>query len=156
MRIEGFKLLPAKEKEEYLNNLFKKTLDLNQEGVTISQIKDGTGLTYSTIWHHLEMLSSTCQCQKISRGNLDIYYPPGNISILEECFDTKGKARYIISALVNEHGHFVCLHEKKLNRVGTYTIISGITVPIELIGEIIETIKNVKIAHLDAKAKNEK
>ncbi|MBI2134816.1 hypothetical protein HYU09_02420 [Candidatus Woesearchaeota archaeon] len=71
---EAFKTLPAKEKEEYVSNLLKKILELNPEGITISQIKEATGLTYSTIWHHLEILSCTAQGHKISRGNLDVYY----------------------------------------------------------------------------------
>ena len=70
---ESFKTLPAKEKEEYLSNSLKKILDLNDDGVTISQIREATGLNYSTIWHHLEILSCTAQAHKISRGNLDVY-----------------------------------------------------------------------------------
>ena len=81
---EAFKTLPAKGKEEYLSNLLKKILDLNPEGVTISQIKESAGLTYSTIWHHLEILSCTAQGKKISHGNLDVYYPIGNMSHLND------------------------------------------------------------------------
>ena len=69
--------MPAKEKEEYMSNLLKKILELNPEGVTISQIREATGFTYSTIWHHLEILSCTAQGHKISRGNMDIYFPSG-------------------------------------------------------------------------------
>src|SRR3989338_3415233 len=81
---EAFKTLPAKEKEEYVTNLLKKILDLNEDGITISQIKEATGLTYSTIWHHLEILSSTAQAHKISRGNLDVYYHNGIANYLNE------------------------------------------------------------------------
>ena len=81
---DSFKTLPAKEKEEYVNNLLRKVLELNPEGITISQIRDATGLVYSTIWHHLEILSCTAQGRKISHGNMDLYFPAGEIDNLKE------------------------------------------------------------------------
>ena len=139
---ESFKSLPAKEKEEYLSNLLKKVLELNTEGVTISQIKEATGLTYSTIWHHLEVLSCTAQCHKISRGNLDVYHHHGKSSHLND-YD-KGKARYSISIVENDKRKFVCIHEKRENRLGNHTVCSGIDIPFELIDELIDTISKVK------------
>ena len=139
---EAFKTLPAKEKEEYLSNLLKTVLELNPEGITISQIKEATGLTYSTIWHHLEVLSCTAQCQKISRGNLDVFYPTGNINHLND-FD-KGKVRYAISTVENDKGKFVCIHEKRENRTGNHTVCKGIDIPFELINDFIAELTKVK------------
>jgi DNA-binding transcriptional ArsR family regulator len=139
---ESFKTLPAKEKEEYLSNLLKKILELNREGVTLSQIKEAAGLTYSTIWHHLEVLSCTAQCHKISRGNLDIYYPTGKSTHLNDY--TKGKVCYSISTVENNDGKFVCIHEKRENRMGNQTVCSGIQIPLELIDDFIKTFSKVK------------
>jgi len=141
---EAFKTLPAKEKEEYLSNLLKKILELNPEGITISQIKEATGLTYSTIWHHLEVLSSTAQAHKESRGNVDVYYPSGNSNHLNEY--SKGKVRYAISTVENDKGKFVCIHEKRENRLGNHTICKGIDIPIELIDSFIEELSKIKKA----------
>ena len=141
---ESFKTLPAKEKEEYMKNLLKNILKLNPDGVTISQIKDDTGFTYSTIWHHLEVLSCVAQGRKISHGNLDVYYPIGNVSILAEYLHTKGKARYIISKLENEKGNFVGIHEKRQNKMGNYTICKGIAIPVELIDVFVKAFNKVK------------
>src|SRR3989344_5442048 len=77
---EAFRILPAREKEEYVSNLLRKILEINADGITISQIKDSTELTYSTIWHHLDVLCCTAQISKLSRGNLDIFYPAGSLS----------------------------------------------------------------------------
>ena len=139
---ESFKTLPAKEKEEYLRNLLIKILELNPEGITISQIKEATGLTYSTIWHHLEVLSCTAQCNKISRGNLDIYHNTGKANHLNEHND--GKVVYSLSTVENNKGKFVCIHEKRENRMGNQTICKGIDIPFELIDEFIETLTKVK------------
>ena len=139
---EAFKILPAKEKEEYLSNLLKQILDLNSDGITISQIKEATGLTYFTIWHHLEILSCTAQARKISRGNLDVYYSPGREEHLNEF--QKGKAKYLISRVKHNEGNFVCIHEKTENRSGNHTVCSGIAIPVELIDSFIETLRKAK------------
>ena len=139
---EAFKTLPAKEKEEYFSNLLKKILELNPDGVTISQIREATGLTYSTIWHHLEVLSCTAQAHKISRGNLDIYYHNGISTHSNEY--TKGKAKYAISTVKNNDGNFVCIHEKRENRMGNHTVCKGIAIPHELINEVITELEKVK------------
>ena len=139
---EAFKSLPAKEKEEYAKNFLSKILELNPDGITISQIKDATGLTYSTIWHHLEVLSHTAQAHKISRGNLDVYYPFGKTTPLKD-FD-KGVVRYSLSLVQDNEGNFVSIHEKRQNRLGNHTVIRGIAVPIELIDNLINEFSRIK------------
>lgn len=143
---EAFKTLPAKEKEEYVGNLLKKILELNPEGITISQIKEATGLTYSTIWHHLEILSCTAQGHKISRGNLDVYYPSGKVSHLNDY--NKGNVQYSISTVQNSEGNFVCVHEKRQNRLGNHTITTGVSIPVELIDNFIAELNKVKNSNL--------
>ncbi len=139
---EAFKTLPAKEKEEYLRNLLKKILELNPEGCTISQIKEATGHNYSTLWHHLEVLNHTAQAHKISHGNMDVYHHIGQHSHLNEY--RKGKALYTISTVENSEGRFVYIHEKRENRLGNHTICKGITIPFELIDDLMRTLQGVK------------
>lgn len=139
---EAFKSFPAKEKEEYINNLLKKVLEINPDGVTISQIREVTGLTYSTIWHHLEMLSSTAQSRKISRGNLDVYYPVGEVAHLND-YD-KGKVRYTLGTVKNVEGSFVSIYEQRENRLGNHSVCKGIAIPVELIDNIIEALSKAK------------
>ena len=139
---ETFKSLPAKEKEEYVRNILKKILELNPEGITISQIKEATGLTYSTIWHHLEILNSTAQGNKISRGNLDVYYPNTNVSHLND-YDNS-KVKYSVSTMQNNEGTFVCIHEKRENRAGNYTVCKGISIPVELIDKLVNELGKIK------------
>ena len=139
---ESFKTLPAKEKEEYVNNLLRKILELNPEGITISQIRDATSLVYSTIWHHLEILSCTAQGSKISRGNMDVYYPAGKISHLNDF--NKGNANYDLSTVENSEGKFVRVFEKRQNRLGNHTVCKGINIPVELIGNFITVLNKVK------------
>ena len=139
---ETFKTLPAKEKEEYISNVLKKILELNPDGITISQIREATGLTYSTVWHHLEILSCTAQCHKVSRGNLDVFFPTGKVSHLNDY--TKGKASYSLSTVENREGKFICIHEKRENRTGNSTVSKGINIPFELIDKLTADIGKIK------------
>ena len=139
---ESFKALPAKEKDEYVSNLLLKILQLNPDGVTISQIKEATGLTYSTLWHHLELLSCTAQTNKASKGNLDVYYPAGKVNHLNDY--SKGKFKYALSISENEEGKFVCIHEKMENRNGNLAVCKGVSVPIELIDNIMDDLSKIK------------
>jgi len=138
----SLKSLPAKEKEEYVRNLLREILQLNPGGVTISQIKEATGLTYSTLWHHLEVLSSTAQGYKISHGSLDIYYPPGKIEPLTEI--DHDNAKYVISLTENPNGHFLCIQEQRQNRRGNQTICRGIAIPTPIIDDLIKVLNKVK------------
>ena len=139
---EAFKTLPAKGKEEYVSNLLGKLLQLNPDGITISQIKEATELTYSTVWHHLEVLSSTAQSIKVSRGNLDVYFPTGKAEHLNDY--AKGKINYTISTVENSAGKFVCMHEQRENRSGNPAVCSGIAIPVELIDGVVESLNKVK------------
>ena len=139
---EAFKTLPAKEKEEYLTNILIKILQLNPDGVTTSQIKEATGLTYSTLWHHLEILKSTTLSRKISRGKIDVYYPLGNLNYLSDY--NKDNVVYTFTTVGNSDGNFVCIHEKRENSLGSYTVVRGIALPVELIDDIVNTLNKAK------------
>ena len=139
---ETFKSLPAKEKDEYLNNFLLKIINLNPDGITISQIKEATGLTYSTIWHHMELLCSTAQCYKVSRGNLDVYFSSGSVNHLNDY--SKNKRLYTISTIKNSEGAFVCIHEKEVDRSGNQAVCSGVSIPLELVDDLIKTLSKAK------------
>lgn len=139
---EAFKTLPAKEKEEYVSNLLNKILELNPEGITISQIKEATGITYSTLWHHLEVLDCTAQCHKVSKSNLDIYFPIGKATHLNDY--GKSKARYSISTVENKDGSFVLIHEKRENKTGNHAICKGISIPFEIIDDLVKALDKIK------------
>lgn len=147
----ALKSLPAKQKEEYYNNLVKRILEMNPEGISISQIKDSVNMPASTIWHHLEILKSTAQCRKISHGNLDMYHPIGNKSHVKEF--NMNKVIYSLDTIENSEGNFACLQELRENRLGTNIILRGLCIPFELIDELTSTLKKVKGTNTKKKTK---
>ena len=141
LELTVLKSLPAKEKEEYVNNLLKRVLDLNPDGVTISQIKEATGLASSTIWHHLEILKSTAQSRKISHGNNDVYHTYGKEEHQGDY--NKGNARFSVSIVENEEGKFVCIHDMRKNRLDSYTVVRGVAIPFEIVDDIISELSKI-------------
>lgn len=146
---DAFKVLSAKEKEEYVRNFLNRTLQLNPDGITISQIKEATYLNYSTVWHHLEVLSRTAQSHKISRGNLDIYYPAGDIVHLNDY--AKGKVLYSVGTIKEGNDNFVCIYEKRENRSGNKVVCSGLLMPFELIDNLIADLGKIRGSGLSKK-----
>jgi len=141
---EKLRSLPAKDKEEYITNLIKGILELNPNGVTISQIKNATGLTPSTVWHHLEMLKSSAQCRKISHGNIDIYHHIGKLNRVVEY--ASGTVKYVVSTVSNQEGDFACIHELRESR-GTHKTIRGVAIPYDLLGSIADALGKAQKAN---------
>ena len=70
---EQYVALSTYQKGEYVTNLLKQIIELNPQGVTISQIDKGVKLGHSTIWHHLEKLADSAFCLKMERGDTAVY-----------------------------------------------------------------------------------
>lgn len=139
---ETFKTLPAKEKEEYIRNLLKKILELNPDGVTISQIKEATGLNYSTIWHHLEVLSYTAEAHKISHGNVDVYHHIGKVNHLNDHYH--GNVLYTFSRVEKDKEKFISIHVKRQTKAGSHTVCGGLCIPFELVDNLIDVLAKTK------------
>ena len=87
LETEQFKAMPALEKDSYLDRMLKKILELNPNGITAPTIARSLGINATTIWRHLEKLTSTKyennKIRKISSKTEDIVYR-------NECFKIIG------------------------------------------------------------------
>ena len=82
---EQYSALSTYQKGEYITNLLKQIIELNPQGVTISQIDKGINLGHSTIWHHLEKLADSAFCLKMERGDTAVYNFNKVLDELEDC-----------------------------------------------------------------------
>src|SRR3989338_2545604 len=82
---EQYSALSALQKGEYITNLLKQVLELNPNGVTISQVDKAIELGHSTIWHHLESLADCAYCLKMERGDTAVYNFNKVLHTLDDC-----------------------------------------------------------------------
>lgn len=150
LKKEELSKLPAQGKSEYITNLLKKLIELNPDGVTNAQIREATNYTDSTLWHHLEVLNFTEQCNKIQRGSVDVFYPNKRIGHFDEELRYSGnKAIYCFSITRNKFGKFAYIHKKTESRLGDYVISSGLSIPYDLIDNFISILHKIKEIHLN-------
>ena len=133
---ENISTLPAKDKNEYINNFLKKLLEMNSEGITTSQIVDSTGYTYSTIWHHLEILSCTGQCLKKQKGNVDIFYPHIMKKHIGSLDDGLG-GQFSVELVDTINGKVVSIQKNDNS-----TVVSGTTIPLDKLNLLISLVSS--------------
>lgn len=142
LKKERLSSLSPNEKSEYMNNVLKTILELNPNGLTDSQIKEATGYTYSTIWHHLETLAVTEQCYKVQRGNVDVFFPIERIIAVDEIEDGKNKSTYSFN--ISKDGKFVFVYKKTEDRLGNRMVSSGISIPANLVNDFISVLNKIR------------
>ena len=125
---EQYSALSSLQKGEYISNLLKQILELNPNGITISQVDKAVKLGHSTIWHHLENLADRAHCLKMERGDTAVYNFNKTVDNLEDC-DIQGKYYfYDFDIVENIFGRFVRIQNKQENSSGNMVAHSGIII----------------------------
>ena len=148
---EAYKALPTHEKEEYIHNFLKQVLELNPNGITAPQIDDATYLGRSTVWHHLEILSSRSQCFKVERGDTAVYNSNKVIKDLKD-LDIKGDFyTYCFNVVENMFGKFIRLQLKQDSKSGTPRTNRGVLIDSRHFDEFLSTLQKIRKEHLNDK-----
>ena len=146
---ESYSALPTHEKEEFIHNFLKQVLDINPNGVTVSQIDNATYLGRSTIWHHMEILASRSQCFKVERGDTAVYHSNKVLEDLKE-MDMKGDFyMYCFNVVENIFGKFVRLQIKQETRTGNPRTNCGIVIDAKHFDEFMDKLEKIKKNHLN-------
>ena len=144
---EEYSVLPALEKEEYIDNVIKEILKLNPQGVTISDIDKSTYFGHVTIWHHLELMASRAECIKMERDDIDVYYTNKVVLSFPE-IELKGKilgSRLSFDAVENLFGKFLRIQRHiEDSRSSAHKVRNGIIFPSDSIDEFIKTLTHIK------------
>ena len=151
---EQFKSMPAIEKESYTNKVLKKALELNPNGLTAPDVSKSIGINATTIWRHLEKLTSTREAYKLSFGKTTIYFPNGKmIHHFKKEDIILGEKTYSFYYVLNNFGKFLYLQEKKQDRLGAVEVVGGLILPVEQIGSFVKAIVSLskEIKEIDKK-----
>lgn len=146
---EQYASLSTFQKGEYVTNLLKQILELNTQGVTISQIDKEIHLGHSTVWHHLEKLADSAFCLKMERGDTAVYNYNNVLNTLDDC-DIQGKFYfYDFDVIENIFGRFVRIQTKQEDESGNLTAHSGILVGANAFSKVVDSIIRIRDVHLN-------
>ncbi|MBI2541330.1 hypothetical protein HYV80_01295 [Candidatus Woesearchaeota archaeon] len=145
---EQYADLPPFQKGEYLSNLLKQILELNPQGVTISQVDKAVKLGHSTIWHHLENLADSAFCLKMERGDTAVYNFNKIVHALEDTH-VQGKFYYYDFDLVeNIFGKFVRMQIKQEDSSGNLVANGGVLVGTNSFDKVVGSFIKIRDVHL--------
>src|SRR3989338_8151147 len=145
---EQYSALPATQKGEYLHNLMMQILELNPNGVTISQVDKAVKLGHSTIWHHLENLAVRAYCFKVERGDTAVYNFNKIINTLEKC-DCQDKFHFFDFDIVeNLFGKFVRVQIKQENLSGNSVAHGGLIISTNFFPEVVQVLNDIENNHI--------
>lgn len=156
LETEQFEVMPAAEKDSYLDKMLKRVVDLNPNGVTVPMIAKTLRMNAATIWRHLEKLTATREAYKLDFGKTTIYYPNGKMIHHFKKEDLMiGDKTYSFYQVINNFGKFLYLQEKKQDRLGTLEVVGGLLIPVEkleaFINALVESHKEIELTEKEGR-----
>ena len=136
---EDFLKLPVHEREDYVKETIRKTINQNLNGVTSKQLIKLLGFDARAVDKHLSVMLHTNEIYTVQYDQTKVYLPNGRAmhSIIEESFDLGGGKTLGIYQLRNRLGEFVYMQEKEEtdHRIDTG---GGILIPLEKYPEFVD------------------
>ncbi len=143
---EKFNTLNSEDKKAYIRSVLKKILELNPNGITITQITDKISyFNRPIIWNHLEMMTITREAYSHKFGTTLVYYPNGKMvhSIFKTDFAIDDRT-YAFFVVENDVGDYLYIQEKNKDKLGALAVSGGLIVPLKELDSFVDYIKNVK------------
>ena len=133
--------LPTNEREHYLRNIIKKTIEVNPNGVTQGELSRELGLDIRTVDKYLTMLLHTNMIYLEPYDDTKVYLPNGRAMrpVFEEKLELDGK-NYEIFQLRNRRGEFVLIQEKSTGEIRD-DVMAGILIPLQKYPDFVEYLK---------------
>jgi hypothetical protein len=138
--------LPPEERESYLREIIKKTIEANPNGISVSQLAKDLPFDSRSIEKHLAIMLHTNEIYSVKIGNTNLYFP--NTRALHPIAEAKfsiNNREYKLYTLKNRLGEFVLIQEVRgLKQVG-----GGILIPLNGFRQFINKLSRAKIPTLD-------
>jgi transcriptional antiterminator len=113
---EELKNLRPKDRDEYIQKLLLQILELNSQGVTISELANQTRINRNTLSSHMKTVVATREAYQIDRGKLSVFYKNGKVvhARSTECKFPYDRF-YRFYRLNNEQGNFIYVQERQMD-----------------------------------------
>lgn len=137
---EEYLELPPHERGKYLREIIKKTLEQNEQGVSVSDLEDNLPFDKRAIQKHLEVLTHTNVAYTSKVGPTKLYHPNERAmhTGFEEEFTINGK-KYGLYTVDNRLGDFVLIQEMKGDEIE-----GGVLIPMGGFNEFVEKINEME------------
>lgn len=135
------KLSPA-DKETYIKEILRQTLQKNSQGVTITQLNQELPFERRIMEKHLEIMKYTNELYTVKLGSNILYIP--NHKAMHEAsshFAKFGHHEYQVYTLRNRLGNFAIIQQRKISN--TQEITGGLQVPLEDFERFIDYLKRI-------------
>lgn len=136
-----FQKLSAHEKEVYVKEVLRKTLEGNPHGITVTQLKEILPFDRRIIEKHLGIMKFTNELYTISIGS-NVLYIPNHKALHEATSVSKklGDHEYQVYTLQNRLGDFVVIQQRDARR-DSQEITGGLQLPKRDLGEFISYLR---------------
>ena len=121
--------LRPKDKNQYIQKLILQILEMNNQGVTVSELSEQTNIHRNTLSSHIKTLIATREAYAIKRGKISIFYKNGKVvhaKSTEQKFPNDRFYRFY--RLENEHGKFIYIQERQLDEFRAVKVKGGIMI----------------------------
>jgi len=137
--------LPPHEREHYIKTTLRKTIALNPNGVTASQLGKNLGFDPRTVDKHLSVMVHTGDIYTVQYDQTTVYLPNGRSihPILQKEFDVDKDKVIQIFQLRNRLGEFVYFQEKLKSDYREDTNM-GFLIPIEKFADFMDYLRSVQ------------
>jgi len=150
---EEYLKLPPQERERYVREILRQTVNMNRYGVTVPHLSKNLPFDSRTIEKHLSIMRYTNEIYTVKIGPTVLYLPNSRALHpaieIQKTLEANGR-EYAVSVLQNRLGEFVFIQEKKKTEF-TKEVGGGILVPlshfnrfVEYLSEIAKQVQNLK------------
>jgi len=137
--------LPTYEREFYIKETIRRTLQLNPQGVTIGDLVKGLGFESRTVDKYLSIMKHTNEIYLDNYGNTSVYFPNTRMmhAISEETLSISGDLLIKAFRLRNNLGDFVFIQSRQKDEYRE-DVNSGLLIPVEKFPEFVEYLRKMQ------------
>lgn len=137
--------LPPQERERYVREILRQTVNMNKHGVTVPLLSRGLPFDSRTIEKHLSIMTYTNEIYTVKIGPTNLYLP--NSRAIHPAIEIDEKLKinnreYAVSVLRNRLGDFVFIQEKKRTEM-VKEVGGGILVPLSQFVAFVEYLNKI-------------
>ncbi len=137
-----YQKMPPNEKETHIKEILRQTFALNQNGVTVTQLKQKLPFDRRIIEKHLDVMEFTNEIYSFKLGSNKLYIP--NHKAMHEAISYSERLdhnEYQVYTLHNKLGDFAIIQQRDL-KLNSQDITGGLQIPLEHFEKFVKYLTN--------------